>query len=67
MASEYTFRIRWEVTREDGTVFKDYTPIIYYSYEECMKIAKCLNEQNKDRVRRSVPVYHFVEEVSSKN
>ena len=56
------WRIRWEVKREDGTVFKDYTPLIYTSQKECIEMVMSLNRQNN---RRSVPVYHFVEEFSS--
>jgi hypothetical protein len=56
------YRIRGEVKREDGTVFKNYTPLIYTSQKECIEMVLSLNRQND---RRSVPVYHFVEEFSS--
>ena len=62
MSEVIHYRIRWEMKREDGTVFKNYTPLIYTSEKECNEMVKSLNKQND---RRSVPVYHFVEEFSS--
>ena len=55
------WRIRWEVTRDDGTLYRDYTPIQYTSYKECKSYADALNASNSSR---EVSVYHYVEEVT---
>lgn len=49
------WRIRWEVIRDDGTIYRDYTPIHYTSYKECKEDADALNALNSSR---DVPVYH---------
>jgi len=55
------WRIRWEVIRDDGTIYHDYTPIHYNSYEDCKSHADAFNASNSSR---EVPVYHYIEEVT---
>ena len=55
------WRIRWEVVRNDGTIYHNYTPIHYNSYEECEDHANALNAENGSK---EFPVFHYIEEVT---
>jgi hypothetical protein len=57
--SNHYWRIRFEVNRDDGTVFTSYTPLYYLSYQECKRLVDSLNELN---TVREVPVHHYADE-----
>ena len=51
------WRIRYEVHRTDGTVFKAYTPLYYISWEECNELVRHLNQEHNGET----PVHHYAE------
>jgi hypothetical protein len=56
---DHYWRIRWEVVRDDGTVYRDYTPIHYTSYKKCKDDVDTFNAENH---MHEFPVYHYAEE-----